>query len=929
MTLRTFSTFGLICALLLCAAATADEAADLKKLDDLLLHTKYAEAEKAVAAARAAHPKSADVRCRAALLHAAQGRYEKALEVLAAARKLNFKHMEARARAAQILDLLGRRKEARAAAKAVTDFYSDNRDKITAPREMAAVGLAHALENAPKSALRVLARAQRADKTLPLATLELGRLFALKGQVTDASKEFNSVLRAHPKHPEALAGLAGCAFSIGKLAGAQKYARSALKGAPNMVDAFDLLAAVAIIEENFDGAAARSKQSLAINPNGIPARAILAGCHLVRNERAAYEKEAARIRKLNPTCNTFYTIVGNVCERKRRMTLAESMYRTAIKLNPNAYDAMAALGRHLFRQAKYAEARKLLDQSHRIDGFNVRTYNSLKLLDEMDQYKVIKAGDAVNVRLKGTPDGVLADYVAEYAAREVAILAKRYRYALKQPITVEVLPTQRYFAARVVGLPHIGAIGVCFGNVVALTSPRVQRARVNWRETLRHELAHAVTLLGSDYRVPHWLTEGMAVHEQQSERPYSWDVLLKTSARFNRLIPLGKLTKGFTRPDTAQERMLAYCQSEVVLDFFIKKSGKKCLPELVAAFREGKTLAQAVQAVTGTPLAKFEKECMAYIRAEIAKIPVLPKVTRGDEKFIFDIAAAEPGDAEAQCALALFLLASRKPDQAAKTVEKALRANPKCAEALYIKARIAAAKRQTNAAVKAARAAVKADPNYAPAHHALGEAAVKAGKTDAAARHFRAAIAAHRRFPQPYRALAKIYKDKKQDDKAAVVLEALIKNTSNSFGPCIELARHYVKTKRWKDAARIADVAIGIGPFYSQPHLIAGEALSALGETKRAVKEMEIAALCAHDTLKAMESAYKRLVRYRRTKQAAELRKQIDQARTDTSKNNVRLARAYIKQGRKDLAKTTALAAFDLDPNNAEAKALVIQLRGD
>ena len=922
-------TTSYLLAVAVCAGGSvfaADQAAPLAQFDRLLGQTKYVEAEALAKKLVAAEPRSASVRCRVAALHAARGRYDKAIKELDTAIAIEFKRMEPRAVRAELLELLGRHEQATKAADAVIEFYNANPKTVTGPREQVAVGRALALANAPKDALRLLTRAQRAEKGTHLATLALGALFLLKGQVTDASGEFNTVLRADKRHPGALIGLAQCAFSIGKLEDAETHAKAALAAAPNSVDARDLLAAMAAIDDKYAEAEGHIAKSLAVNPNGIAARAILAGCHLVRGRREAYLGEEARVRKLNPRCDKFYTWVGAACARKRRMTLAEQMFRTAIKLNPEAYDAMAELGRHLFRQAKYDEAKELLDASHRIDGFNVRTFNSLNLLDRMEKYRAVK-GASVIVRFEDDPDGLLAEYVKRHAERSLDELSKIYGYRPTQAIVVEVLPTQRYFSARVVGLPHVGAIGVCFGNVVAFTSPREQRGRVNWRETLRHELTHVVTLLGTDFRIPHWLTEGMAVHEQGSDRPYAWDVLLKTSARLGRIIPLGELTRGFTRPKTGEQRMLAYCQSEVALDFFIRSGGARCLPALMKAFREGKELPEAVQAVTGRPLAAFEKDCLAYVRRVADGLPVLPRITRRDEKAVLDLAARQPDDAGAQCNLAILLASRRKTGPALKAVGAALKADPKCAEAHYIRARVLMIGRKEAEAAKAAKRAAELNLKFAPAQFLLGQLAEKRGDNAEAVRRYRLAMEAHPSFPKPYAALAALYKKRKDDARMAAVLERRVRHSSNALAECVELGRHYLSKGRWADAARVAEVAIGIGPFYAEPHCIAGQALWEQGQAGRAVTEMEVAVLCAGREIKAMEGVYPRLVRAGRKQQAAQVEKRLDALRGDAAANNLRLARAYLKAGEKGKARTAALAALELDPNSDAVKAFIQGLK--
>ncbi|MFO7899776.1 MAG: tetratricopeptide repeat protein, partial [Planctomycetota bacterium] len=212
---------------MICPAAPGADGPPLAKLDDLLLHTKYDAAETLTKTARAKHPKSAPLLVRAAELHAARGRYGRAIDDLKAALKHDYKSLDARARLAELLDLTGARDEAARQADSIIDFYNADPKAVTEPRELVAVGLALKLVNAPKDAMRILTRAQRADKSAHLATIELGRLFTLKGQVTDASKEFNRVLRKDEDHPAALLGLAECAFSAGELKEAEQYARRA------------------------------------------------------------------------------------------------------------------------------------------------------------------------------------------------------------------------------------------------------------------------------------------------------------------------------------------------------------------------------------------------------------------------------------------------------------------------------------------------------------------------------------------------------------------------------------------------------------------------------------------------------------------------------------------------------------------------------
>jgi Tfp pilus assembly protein PilF len=58
------------------------------------------------------------------------------------------------------------------------------------------------------------------------------------------------------------------------------------------------------------------------------------------------------------------------------------------------------------------------------------------------------------------------------------------------------------------------------------------------------------------------------------------------------------------------------------------------------------------------------------------------------------------------------------------------------------------------------------------------------------------------------------------------------------------------------------------------------------------------------------------------------MEQQLKTARSEAAQNNVRLAKAYLKQKKSGLAGKAALRAFDLDPNNEEAQMILGQLKG-
>ena len=52
------------------------------------------------------------------------------------------------------------------------------------------------------------------------------------------------------------------------------------------------------------------------------------------------------------------------------------------------------------------------------------------------------------------------------------------------------------------------------------------RRQVNWARVLTHELVHVVTLQQTQFNIPHWFTEGLAVGCENHPRPAEWNKLL-------------------------------------------------------------------------------------------------------------------------------------------------------------------------------------------------------------------------------------------------------------------------------------------------------------------------------------------------------------------------------------------------------------------
>ncbi len=220
-----------------------------------------------------------------------------------------------------------------------------------------------------------------------------------------------------------------------------------------------------------------------------------------------------------------------------------------------------------------------------------------------------------------------------------------------------------------VGLPYIGTIAASTGYMVAMASPNEPEGgpHVNWAEVLTHELVHVVTLQQTRFNCPHWYTEGLAVWCQCSRRPDAWNELLRDRLKSGKLFTLDTLNFGFARPQSGGDWHLAYCQSELLVEYMLvvqpsrlankagetpalqnmaggtpalqneagetpapqTKSGntptlepvqgEETLRQVLAAYTDGLSTPEAIRRVFGVSQAAFERGYMTFLKREMEK----------------------------------------------------------------------------------------------------------------------------------------------------------------------------------------------------------------------------------------------------------------------------------------------------------------------
>ena len=104
----------------------------------------------------------------------------------------------------------------------------------------------------------------------------------------------------------------------------------------------------------------------------------------------------------------------------------------------------------------------------------------------------------------------------------------------------------------------------CTGKVVALASPKATGRPFNWARVLKHEVVHVITLQQTEFNIPHWYTEALAVESEGFPRPQEWNkMLLERVPARSKLLNLDTINLGFIRPNEPEDRQMAYCQAQL------------------------------------------------------------------------------------------------------------------------------------------------------------------------------------------------------------------------------------------------------------------------------------------------------------------------------------------------------------------------------
>jgi cellulose synthase operon protein C len=726
-------------------------------------------------------------------------------------------------------------------------------------------------------------------------------LFLQKYAAANAEQTLEEVFKVNPNHPDAHAAMAEVILETKyDLQAVRHHLKAALDINPKSLRALKARASIEIDQNRWDEASKTLDAVLAQNKEDVEAIAMKATIAWLRDDTKGYDAERRRAFAINPAYAQLYRVVAKSAVREHRYVEAVELEKEAVKLKPDFFEAMAGAGMGYLRLGMEKEGLEWIDKSWVGDQYNARTANTRRLFrDTIPKEYTLATTKSFRIRYHNDERQVFSRFLEPTIERAFADMVRRYGFQPKTPVTLELYADRDDYGIRTVGLPDIGALGVCFGQVVTAMSPA--NGDINWGMVLWHELAHVFAIQLSNSRVPRWFTEGLSEYETLIARP-EWrrenDDDLYGAIQQGVLPSIGALNSEFMQPDQ-NAVIVAYYQSAVTIEYLVQTYGFGKIVEALKLYGKGKESPEVLQIITGKSIAALDADFRKYLDVRLAPYAGTFKLpTRGfDDVTKLEIAAdAAPKDARLRANVALGYFHGGDAEKAAAAAAAASALDPKQPIARYILAEVAMHKGDAPKARQLYRALAVDGFDSSDVRARLAQIAAAGGDEAEQEKQLCASKTLDPERSYAYQELAQLH-DKHGDKKRALAeLETYVMLEQMEVAPLKKLAAEYGKLGSWAKVRTYAEMATYITPHDPEVLAALGRASAEIGDGAKA--------LFAYDTMLLLTPKPRRpaIVHIGRT-------------------------RALMVLNRRAEAKAALDEALKTEPENAEALALKAQLR--
>jgi tetratricopeptide (TPR) repeat protein len=469
---------------------------------------------------------------------------------------------------------------------------------------------------------------------------------------TDAAKLYDEALKMESGDAQAYLGLA-LLSAEGFDDKAEEYGAKAIALNPKMAEAHAFMANLLLEDLKTDEAVKEADAAIALSPyeegsDALDAMAVRAAVDLLADKNADADAWLAKIKAVNPRYGEGYAIVARHLVLNRRYVDGVAYYRKAVEADPKDWAAHSELGINLMRLGEEDEPMQQLVLSYNNGQTDSATKNSLLLLDSYKNFVTTK-DDTTILRMNKAEADLLRPYFEEQLHKAIATYSAKYKMTLPGPVQLEVYPNHEDFAVRTMGMPGLGALGVTFGEVVAMDSPSGRApGEFNWGATMWHEMSHVFILTATNYRVPRWFTEGLAVHEE-GQADAEWANRLTpevvTAIKNKKLLPVTSLDRGFIFPEYPEQVIVSYYQAGTICDYISERWGNDALLGMVRSFAALKTTPEAIRNNLHESPEQFDTEYAGWLDKRVGMTVANFDQWREQLKALVETAKAKDNDA--------------------------------------------------------------------------------------------------------------------------------------------------------------------------------------------------------------------------------------------------------------------------------------------
>lgn len=488
--------------------------------------------------------------------------------------------------------------------------------------------------------------ASQADRTDWRSRLAEGVLLFERHNLGESVGALREALQRNPRSAEAWYLLGRLAVRQFDFDGAERAAGTLDELAPGSSLAGLLRADSALRRRDPDMALAVLKDIIEQQPGNLDALALRGAAYALKFDDAAMRAALADIDRVCPGSALGYAEAGAQLALARQYDDAAAILAEAIRRQPEWSRPQLELGLMEMQTGRDDRAHEALAAATARDPFERSASFSLFLLDQMAKWKRLESAHFV-VRCAPGIDEALAGVMLDDLEVMHAEVVARFGWEPPQKTTIDLCPDHEFLAVRITGMPWIHAIGASTGPVIAIEPPRegAQRKHTglfDWLDVIRHEYTHTISLGRTRNRIPHWLTEAVAVDMEHRRRDFGTSQMLAQTLEADELFDLEEIDWAFVRPKQETDRALAYAQGQWMIEYLRGRWNIDALVRLLDLYSAGRSQSEAMVEVLGIGPDEFLADFKKWAQLQVQQWGLAPSPTM-DELLASLVTSAESG----------------------------------------------------------------------------------------------------------------------------------------------------------------------------------------------------------------------------------------------------------------------------------------------